>query len=121
MTQSTANASAVANTGGGDRATRELPAMLSVDDVGALLACSARHVYRLADMGRMPRPVKLGMRGDGYVEVDANPNPLRELLAQPDQSVHDGSVMLASRPGLGVEPDLTRARPFLTEHRTYSV
>ena len=36
------------------------PAMLSVDDVGALLACSARHVYRLADMGRMPRPVKLG-------------------------------------------------------------
>jgi len=45
---------------GGDRATRELPAMLAVDDVAGLLACSARHVYRLADMGRMPRPVKLG-------------------------------------------------------------
>ena len=45
---------------GGAVGTRELPAMLSVDDVGALLACSTRHVYRLADMGRMPRPVKLG-------------------------------------------------------------
>jgi len=58
MTQ--ANATTGANTGGGDRATRELPAMLSVDDVAAMLNCSARHVYRLADMGRMPRPVKLG-------------------------------------------------------------
>lgn len=54
------NAAAGANAGGGDRATRELPAMLSVDDVAGLLACSSRHVYRLADMGRMPRPVKLG-------------------------------------------------------------
>lgn len=49
-----------ANTGGGIGQARELPAMLSVDDVAALLACSARHVYRLADMGRMPCPVKLG-------------------------------------------------------------
>jgi excisionase family DNA binding protein len=47
-------------TAGGIGQARELPAMLSVDDVGALLACSARHVYRLADMGRMPGPVKLG-------------------------------------------------------------
>jgi excisionase family DNA binding protein len=45
---------------GGIGQARELPAMLSVDDVAALLACSARHVYRLSDMGRMPRPVKLG-------------------------------------------------------------
>lgn len=36
-------------------------AMLSVDDVAALyLNCSARHVRRLADAGRMPRPIKLG-------------------------------------------------------------
>lgn len=45
---------------GGIGQARELPAMLSVDDVAALLSCSSRHVYRLADMGRMPRPVKLG-------------------------------------------------------------
>lgn len=55
-----ANATTGANSGGGESATRELPAMLSVDDVAVLLSCSPRHVYRLSDMGRMPRPVKLG-------------------------------------------------------------
>lgn len=35
--------------------------LLSVQSVAALLgACSTRHVYRLADAGRMPKPVKLG-------------------------------------------------------------
>ena len=36
------------------------PAMLTVHDVGQMLNCSARTVYRLTDSGRMPRPVKLG-------------------------------------------------------------
>ena len=36
------------------------PEMLDVQAVAALLACSARHIYRMADAGRMPRPVKLG-------------------------------------------------------------
>lgn len=36
-------------------------ALLSVDDIAtAYLQCSSRHVYRLADSGRMPRPIKLG-------------------------------------------------------------
>jgi len=56
----TKNATTGANAGGGIGQARELPAMLAVDDVAGLLACSARHVYRLADLGRMPRPVKLG-------------------------------------------------------------
>lgn len=60
MVQNRAHTTAGAHTGGGDKAARELPAMLTVDQVAALLGCSARHVYRLADMGRMPRPVKLG-------------------------------------------------------------
>jgi excisionase family DNA binding protein len=34
--------------------------MLTVQDVAKLLNCSTRTVYRLADSGRMPRPVKLG-------------------------------------------------------------
>ena len=34
--------------------------LLDVQDVAALLHCSARHVYRLSDAGRMPRPVRLG-------------------------------------------------------------
>ena len=35
--------------------------LLDVKAVAALLGgCSLRHVFRLADSGRMPRPVKLG-------------------------------------------------------------
>ena len=33
--------------------------MLNVDDVARMLRCSPRTVYRLADSGRMPSPVKL--------------------------------------------------------------
>ena len=40
--------------------TEALPALLDVEQVAKLLGCSTRHVYRLADSGRMPRPVKLG-------------------------------------------------------------
>lgn len=35
-------------------------ALLTVEEVSTMLNCSTRHVYRLADGGRMPRPVKLG-------------------------------------------------------------
>ena len=35
-------------------------ALLDVRQVAMLLGCSARYVYRLADAGKMPRPVKLG-------------------------------------------------------------
>ena len=36
-------------------------AMLSVDDIAkSYLGCSSRHVRRLADSARMPRPIKLG-------------------------------------------------------------
>ncbi len=35
--------------------------LLDVKSVAALLGgCSTRHVYRLADAGRMPRPIRLG-------------------------------------------------------------
>ncbi len=34
--------------------------LLDIRTVASLLGCSIRHVYRLADAGRMPKPVKLG-------------------------------------------------------------
>lgn len=34
--------------------------LLDVQAVAEMLGCSARHVYRLSDAGKMPRPVKLG-------------------------------------------------------------
>ena len=36
------------------------PVLLDVRAVAALLDCSPRHVYRLADAGRMPAPVRVG-------------------------------------------------------------
>ena len=37
-----------------------LPPMIDVGTVASLLSCSVRHVYRLSDAGKMPRPTKLG-------------------------------------------------------------
>ncbi len=34
--------------------------LLDVQSVAEVCVCSTRHVYRLSDAGRMPRPVKLG-------------------------------------------------------------
>ncbi len=34
--------------------------LLDVHQVGELLNCSPRHVYRLSDAGKMPRPLRLG-------------------------------------------------------------
>ena len=57
--------------------------------------------------------LKAAVGGPGYVEVDANPNPLRELLATPQFALRDGAVLLDAAPGLGVEPDLQATRDFL--------
>lgn len=43
--------------------------------------------------------------GDGLMEVDSNPNPLREGLARPFPDLVAGHIALGERPGLGVEPD----------------
>jgi len=42
--------------------------------------------------------------GDGLLEVDCNPNPLREGLAQPYPELRDGVFELTDAPGLGIAP-----------------
>lgn len=49
-----------AKAGGGDETPRESSLLVDVQDVAAMLKCSARHVWRLADADRMPRPLKIG-------------------------------------------------------------
>lgn len=44
--------------------------------------------------------------GDGMLEVDCNPNPLRTEFCGALAQVRDGLCQLAEKPGLGVEPDL---------------
>jgi D-galactarolactone cycloisomerase len=59
--------------------------------------------------------LKTAVGAVGYVEVDANPNPLRELLAVPNFTIENGAVTLSERPGLGAEPDLDACRQFLVD------
>lgn len=35
-------------------------ALLAVNQLAELLGCSPRHCYRMADAGKLPRPIKLG-------------------------------------------------------------
>lgn len=48
-----------------------------------------------------------GAGGEGWLEVDANYNPLRDLLCGPLNDVRDGMVVLREEPGLGLLPDLS--------------
>jgi D-galactarolactone cycloisomerase len=52
--------------------------------------------------------------GDGRLEVDVNPNPLRETLAIPFPKIYQGMLRLPQAPGLGVEPNLKVTRRWLT-------
>jgi predicted DNA-binding transcriptional regulator AlpA len=63
MQQATNTVTASSNTGGVDRTPREsseLSLLIDVHDVAAMLKCSARHVWRLSDSGRITRPYKIG-------------------------------------------------------------
>lgn len=44
--------------------------------------------------------------GDGLLEADVNPNPLREEMLGSPPPITDGRMTLPDAPGLGVEPDL---------------
>ena len=58
-----------------------------------------------------------GAFGDhDYVEVDSNPNPLRDLLLPPGLSVVEGTVKLSDSPGLGLSLDLDTVREFRRPH-----
>lgn len=54
--------------------------------------------------------------GDGMLEIDSNPNPLRSMLCGPLEAINNGRAILPETPGLGVDPDLEGLRPFLVGH-----
>ena len=56
--------------------------------------------------------LKAAIGGPGYVEVDANPNPLRELGVIPAFQVQEGGIALEDIPGLGVVPNLAAIEPY---------
>jgi L-alanine-DL-glutamate epimerase-like enolase superfamily enzyme len=54
--------------------------------------------------------------GDGLLEIDANPNPLRSLLCGPLDDIIEGKAKLSDQPGLGVEPDVSLLEKFAAPH-----
>jgi L-alanine-DL-glutamate epimerase-like enolase superfamily enzyme len=53
------------------------------------------------------------VRGNGLLEIDANPNPLRSVLIDPVLHIKDGTVMPPTTPGLGIEPDIEALSRFV--------
>jgi D-galactarolactone cycloisomerase len=51
--------------------------------------------------------------GAGRLEIDANPNPLRDTMVPDLPPVIDGQLTLPTRPGLGREPDLLEIGRYL--------
>lgn len=70
-------------TGGPDPRTGIAAELIDVKAVAELLGgCSTRHVYRLADADRMPRPIRLGSlirwrRSDLMGWIDGGCQPIR--------------------------------------------
>ena len=60
--------------------------------------------------------LKAAVGGPGFVEVDANPNPLRDLIARPAVARMGGSVLLSDRPGLGLSDDWGAIAGFRRPH-----
>lgn len=52
----------------------------------------------------------------GFVEVDSNPNPLREAMAMPYPAISDGKVLLSNEPGLGISPEINRLIDLQVKH-----
>lgn len=57
--------------------------------------------------------------GDGLIEIDANPNPLRNLLAQPYPAISKGMLIMPNGPGLGVDPDFDEAAKYIVKVHSY--
>ena len=83
-------------------------ALLDVQTLSRMLNCSARHVYRLADAGRMPAPLRLGALGAaGDAAVG---NPQRELKIGFVRAVHRAAQGVADdRPTRSKGPRTPRA------------
>ena len=82
---------------------------------GLLSALPRRGIGQLASLHLLA-----AVRGDGLLEIDANPNPLRSRLIDSVVRIKDGTVTPPTGPGLGIEPDIDSLSDFVVlklEHR----
>ena len=78
-------------------------------DLRTVLAAALRYCPHFLGAGiglRMSAHLLAAAGGDGLLEIDANPNPLRELTCDGLSPVHDGTLALGGEPGIGPPPDL---------------
>ncbi|WP_420393867.1 mandelate racemase/muconate lactonizing enzyme family protein [Acuticoccus sp.] len=61
------------------------------------------------------------VRGGGILEVDANPNPLRDAFAPVAGGLVGGAMAIGDAPGLGVEALPEAIAPHLTLHATRTI
>jgi L-alanine-DL-glutamate epimerase-like enolase superfamily enzyme len=52
----------------------------------------------------------------GFVEVDSNPNCLREAMAMPYPVISDGTILLSNEPGLGIAPEINHLIDLQVKH-----
>jgi L-alanine-DL-glutamate epimerase-like enolase superfamily enzyme len=58
--------------------------------------------------------------GSGMLEIDVNPNPLRDELCGSICDVENGHIVLSEKPGLGIEPDFRTLQSFRIERQAVS-
>lgn len=61
--------------------------------------------------------LKAAVGGNDPVEVDSNPNPLRDIPAEPFLFPREGVVTLNDEPGLGMVPDMQQLARYVVPHR----
>lgn len=58
--------------------------------------------------------------GDGLLEMDANPNPLRARVVGPATGVFEGRLHMVDAPGIGVESPVDDLSEFVTMHESFT-
>ena len=58
--------------------------------------------------------------GDGLLEVDANPNPLRSRVVDPATGIFEGRLHMVDTPGIGIESPIDDLSEFVTMHESFT-
>ena len=58
--------------------------------------------------------------GDGLLEVDANPNPLRTRVVEPATGIFEGRLHMIDAPGIGIESPVDDLSEFVTLHESFT-
>ena len=58
--------------------------------------------------------------GDGLLEVDANPNPLRSRIVEPATGIFEGTLHMVDTPGIGIESPIDALSEFVTMHESFT-